>query len=273
MAGWWVIIYHALDSILHFCFWVHLTSLPADLSLWKVIRLFTADSALSTFLPSTRFLCRHLSSRMAASLTLDQCVVFILAWPYVRFSWLNHELFPFFNSLIFPQSSNYLAPPFDKFPMNWWWVQSQILPIFKSSFSIRIYTCQIAHFVSLEISPPEHSWLERPAIILVCLFSITTSFPGGLDSKESACSVGDPGSIAGSGRSPGEGNGNPLQYSCLENPMDGGAWQATVHRVTKSQTQLSNFTSLSIIMETPLASGLIESLCPGLHNLLLWSRI
>ena len=47
--------------------------------------------------------------------------------------------------------------------------------------------------------------------------------------QESACSAGDPGSIPGSGRSPGEGNGNPLQYSCLENPMDGGAWQATGH--------------------------------------------
>ena len=48
--------------------------------------------------------------------------------------------------------------------------------------------------------------------------------PGGSDSKVSACSTSDPGSIPGSGRSPGEGNGNPLQYSCLENPMDGGAW-------------------------------------------------
>ena len=49
-------------------------------------------------------------------------------------------------------------------------------------------------------------------------------FLGGSDGKASACSVGDPGSIPGSGRSPGEGNVNPLQYSCLENPMDGGAW-------------------------------------------------
>ena len=59
----------------------------------------------------------------------------------------------------------------------------------------------------------------------------------------SACNAGDPGSIPGLGRSPGEGNGNALQYSCLENPMDRGAWQATVHRVTKSWTRLSNFTS------------------------------
>ena len=67
-------------------------------------------------------------------------------------------------------------------------------------------------------------------------------FPGGSDGKESACSVGDPGSIPGSGRSPGEGNGNPLQYSFLENPIDREAWQATVHEVTKSQKQPSNFT-------------------------------
>ena len=58
----------------------------------------------------------------------------------------------------------------------------------------------------------------------------------------SACNAGDLGSIPGSGRSPGEGNGNPLQYSCLENPMDGEAWWATVHGVAKSQTGLSNLT-------------------------------
>ena len=52
---------------------------------------------------------------------------------------------------------------------------------------------------------------------------------------------GHPGSIPGSGRSPRDGNGNPLQYYCLENPVDGGAWWATVHGVAKSQTQLSNF--------------------------------
>ena len=69
-------------------------------------------------------------------------------------------------------------------------------------------------------------------------------FPGGSEVKVSACNAGDLGLIPGSGRAPGEGNGNPLQYSCLENPMDGGAWWATVHGVAKSQTQLSDFTSL-----------------------------
>ena len=58
----------------------------------------------------------------------------------------------------------------------------------------------------------------------------------------SAYNAGDPGSILGSGRSPEEGNGNPLQYSCLEDPMDGGAWWATVHGVAKSWTQLNDFT-------------------------------
>ena len=67
-------------------------------------------------------------------------------------------------------------------------------------------------------------------------------FPGGSDGKESACNAGDLGSISGSGRSPGRGNGNTLRYSCLENPMDGGAWWATVHGVAKSQTWLNNFT-------------------------------
>ena len=57
---------------------------------------------------------------------------------------------------------------------------------------------------------------------------------GGSVGKQSACNAGDSGSTHGSGRSPGEGNGNPLQYSCLGNPMDRGAWQATVHGVTES---------------------------------------
>ena len=67
--------------------------------------------------------------------------------------------------------------------------------------------------------------------LFICL-----GFPGGSVGKESARNAADPHLIPGLGRSPGEGNDNPLQYSCLENPMDKGAWQATVHRVTKSQT-------------------------------------
>ena len=62
------------------------------------------------------------------------------------------------------------------------------------------------------------------------------------DGKESVCNVGDLGSISGSGRSLGGGNGNPFQPSCLENPMDGRAWWATAHGVAKRQTRLSDFT-------------------------------
>ena len=77
-------------------------------------------------------------------------------------------------------------------------------------------------------------------------------FSGGSEGKVSARNVGDPGSIPGSGRSPGEGNDNPLQYSCLENPMDGGARWATVHGVAKSRTRLSDFTfTFSVINYKP----------------------
>ena len=78
-----------------------------------------------------------------------------------------------------------------------------------------------------------HDWLTN---ISVSFFS----FRCGSDGKESACNVGDPGSIPVSGRPPGEGNGYWLQDSCLENTMDRGAWQAIVHGVTKSQTGLSD---------------------------------
>ena len=73
-------------------------------------------------------------------------------------------------------------------------------------------------------------------------------FPGGSEVKASACNAGDLGSIPGLGRSPGEGNGNPLQYYCLENPMGGGAWWATVHEVTKSlpYTQFPSFTKFCL---------------------------
>ena len=68
----------------------------------------------------------------------------------------------------------------------------------------------------------------------------TLGFPGGSDGKESTCNEGDPDLIPDLGRSPGERDGYPLQYSCLENPMDSRAWQPTVHGVKKSQTRLSH---------------------------------
>ena len=73
---------------------------------------------------------------------------------------------------------------------------------------------------------------------LLVVFSPIKGFPGGSDSKESAFNARDLGSIPGSGRSPGGGNVNPLQYSCLENSMDRGAWQARVHGIAK--TNLNN---------------------------------
>ena len=71
---------------------------------------------------------------------------------------------------------------------------------------------------------------------------LTLGFPGSSDGKTSVYNLGDLGMTPGSGRSPGEGNSNPLQYSCLENPMVQGAWSATVHVVAKSWTWLSDFT-------------------------------
>ena len=65
---------------------------------------------------------------------------------------------------------------------------------------------------------------------------MSLGFPGNSDGEESTCNVGDPGSVPGLGRSPGEGNDNPLQYSCLENSMNREAWWVTVHEVTESDT-------------------------------------
>ena len=79
--------------------------------------------------------------------------------------------------------------------------------------------------------------------LLVLVKTFLLGFPGGSVVRNPPANVGDAGSIPGLRRCPGEGNGNPLQYSCLENPMDRGAWQATVHEIAKSQTQLSTTTS------------------------------
>ena len=83
--------------------------------------------------------------------------------------------------------------------------------------------------------------------MIILMMIIETRLPLGLSGEESACSAGDMGSIPGLGRSPEEGNGNARQYSCLENSMGRGAWQATAQGVAKSQIQLSNshFTSFS----------------------------
>jgi len=98
------------------------------------------------------------------------------------------------------------------------------------SFRVKyVYNLETGFFFSLILDPVEDShWVlsgqigEKDAIS-----KSVTGFPGGSDGKASAYNAGDPALIPGSGRSPGEGNGNPLQYSCLENPMDGVAWWAT----------------------------------------------
>ena len=78
-------------------------------------------------------------------------------------------------------------------------------------------------------------WLSSSSTC-ICPVILLPGFPGGSDGKEFACNAGDLGLIPGWGRSPGGGHGNPLQYSCLENPMERGAWWATDHRVAKSRT-------------------------------------
>ena len=97
------------------------------------------------------------------------------------------------------------------------------------------------------------------------------NFPGGSDCKASTHKVGDLGWIPGSGRSPGEGNGNPLQYSCLENPMDEGAWEATVHGVAKSWTRLSNFTIVFPVVTYSCESWTIKKAeCQRIDAFKLW---
>ena len=99
--------------------------------------------------------------------------------------------------------------------------------------------CVLVHYQALELGSliSKLKVTEQDTIFSFTL-SVSWVFLGGSDSKESACNAGDLGSIPGLGKSPGEGNGNPLQYCYLENAMDRGAWQATVHGVAKSWTRL-----------------------------------
>ena len=113
---------------------------------------------------------------------------------------------------------------------------------------------KVPHSLTLDFFPKLCLHPHIPSIIPCSLLPIyisspleyTLGFPAGSEVKASACNAGDPGSIPGSGRSSGEGNGNPLQYSCLENPMDRGAWYPIVHGVPKSRTQWSSFTWLDL---------------------------
>ena len=97
--------------------------------------------------------------------------------------------------------------------------------------------------------------------------------PCGSAGKESACNVGVLGSISGVGRSPGEGNGNPLQYSCLGNPMDGGAWWAAVHGVARSRTRLSSFTFTFHFHALEKATAPTPVLPPGQSQGAWWAAV
>ena len=99
--------------------------------------------------------------------------------------------------------------------------------------TFRDHTKKLQGYLHLQCSHP------RSVFIFIHIFPYL-GLPCSSNGKESACDARDQGLIPGSGRSSGEGNGNPLQYSCLGNSMDRGAWQATVHGVTKSRTRLSN---------------------------------
>ena len=107
-------------------------------------------------------------------------------------------------------------------------------------------------------------------LLLGLVRCIKPGFPGGSDGKEPACNAGDPGLIPGLGRSPGEGTGYPLQYFCLENSMDRGAWWATVHGVAKSWTLLSNFHFYPRLYHYWLSPPCLSHPCPSLASTFLF---
>ena len=95
-----------------------------------------------------------------------------------------------------------------------------------------------------------HDWSDLAHTrICICILSFLMSFPGGSDGKKSARNVGDLGLIPGLGRSPGEGNGNLVLYSCLENPMDRGTWWATVHGISKRHDWVPNISHFILFDE------------------------
>ena len=115
-----------------------------------------------------------------------------------------------------------------------YWVQS---PELYSRFSLIVYF--IHRISSVYVSVPISQLFGCIYKFKLYFLYFSNNHISPSDSEESACNAGNSGSIPGLGRSPGEGNGNPLQYSCLGSPMDRGAWWATVHGVAENQTQLN----------------------------------
>ena len=134
------------------------------------------------------------------------------------------------SKFIFPSSTGLIPSTHSNVPQ----VQNLQVQLMPSSNSCK----RLTPASRLLINP--HPQVSSQARIRKAKNRSQTGFPGGSDGKESASNAGDLGLIPGSGRSPGEGNDSPLQYSCLENPMNRGAWRATVHGVPKSQTWLSS---------------------------------
>ena len=155
--------------------------------------------------------------------------------------------------LVTPQSAQLFSP----------WRKCKAERMF-ACFEQMASKCSATNTNQLNPRDPNPCWLRscfrkanQPTLCSGWISVLYQGFLGGPDSKESAYNTGDLASIPWLGKSPGEGNGNPLQYSCLENPMDGGAWRASVHGVTESRTWLCDATfTLSPVLK-PLTAPVV----------------
>ena len=127
--------------------------------------------------------------------------------------------------------------------------------------------------VSLNKNPWNFSKVWKRFIIILSVVLSFNGLPCSSNGKESACNTGDPGSIPGSGRSSVEGNGNPLQNSCLESPMDRGAWRATIHGIAKSQTGLRDLTCRVRLLATPWTTAYQAPPSMGFSRQEYWSGV
>ena len=134
----------------------------------------------------------------------------------------------------------------------WWWILLYVWWFTNMYKYINTMSYTLNYYNVMRITSQLKNLTNKIGIYVLNVSLLPhLSFSGGSDSKESDCSIGYPIFIPGSGWPPGEANGNPFQHSCLENPTDRGAWQATVHVVTKSTTEQLTF-SLFIILWTQI---------------------